>query len=171
VLYATGALLALPTFASPLLFDRYTLPLLPFLVVAALRSIQHRRPDGVMAWRWAPVVLLLAFAVVAQIDNKTKATLRWEAAEDVVEQGVLPEHVVMGTEWTGWMYYEKAVAYVRENNITDREALLASAYAIEDAAYIVGELSEPGYDVVRRIPYTAWLQGGQERAVLVLKRQ
>jgi 4-amino-4-deoxy-L-arabinose transferase-like glycosyltransferase len=171
MLYFTLALMGLLTFASPFLFDRYLLPLLPFLMVPALRKLQASANGRVAVWRWALVLPLLVFFLVAQTDYKVKAATRWEAAESVVVQGVLPEHVIMGTEWTGWMYYEKAVAYIREHGTTNASELVSSAYAIEDPEYIVAEMPVEGYDVVRRIPYTAWLEGGQERAVLVLKRR
>jgi hypothetical protein len=171
LLYVTAALIGLLTIAAPYLYDRYLLPLVPLLMVPALRTLQVTTIDRVQAWRWASVLVLLLFFVIAQTDHRAKATARWEAAEGIVAQGVLPEHVIAGFEWTGWMYYEKAVAYVRQSGTTDLRDLVGPTRVIEDAEYMVSEVQVEGYDVIRRLLYNAWLEGGQERAVLVLKRR
>jgi 4-amino-4-deoxy-L-arabinose transferase-like glycosyltransferase len=171
MLYTSAALLGTLTLASTFLFDRYLLPLIPFLMIPALYRLQGSTGRPAPGWRWALILPLLVFGLFAQLDFKSKATARWEAAESVVAQGVLPEHVRVGIEWTGWKYYDKAIAYVRSERMEDNEALLAPERAIDDPQYVVGELPLEGYDVVRRIPYSAWLEGGEERAVLVQKRK
>ena len=171
MLYATVIILGLVTVISPFMFDRYILPVLPFLVFPALRRLQAGGNPGVPVWRWVLVLPLLLFGLVAQVDYKSRAAARWEAAESLVAQGIPAEHVVAGFEWMGWNYYERAAEYVRQHDSANTSSLIWPANAIQDPEYVVGERALPDYDLEREVPYTAWLDGGQERAVLVQKRR
>ncbi len=171
MVYATVTILGLLTIISPFMFDRYLLPVLPFLMFPALRRLQAGANPGAPVWRWAMVLPLLLFGLVAQADFKSRATARWEAAESLVAQGIPADHVVAGFEWMGWKYYERAAEYVRQHDSANTSSLIWPANAIEDPEYVVGERSLPDYDPIREVPYTAWLEGGKERAVLVQKRR
>ncbi|HET6261307.1 MAG TPA: hypothetical protein VFG99_03580, partial [Chloroflexia bacterium] len=154
------------------LFDRYWLPLLPIIIAAALRrlspSTSVEQPTR-RQWQWALLVPLALFSLFAQRDFQEHATARWHGAEQLAAQGIPRQQIDAGYEWAGWYLYDEGAAYLRaERKFSD---IPFPGYALLDPVYLVSDIEIPGYTQVNSLSYTSWLNGGQERNVLLLKRK
>jgi 4-amino-4-deoxy-L-arabinose transferase-like glycosyltransferase len=195
ILYLLGMMLVGVVFVlTPFLFDRYWLALLPALCVPALRHLSIRRASiypepevnevGVesrveplrpaiirrMIWpRWALLAPLTLFSIVAMRDYKEHATARWQAGQSLVAQGIAVDHIDAGYEWDGFYNFKAGAQLIRDTH--DLSHINYPPDAVIDPVYMVGDLPEPGYSEIGSLPYRSWLDGGQERRVLLLKRK
>jgi hypothetical protein len=182
ILYMMCAVLAAITFIlPPVTFDRYLLPILPALMVPALRRMDDgRQPtlkrregtdDGrrMTVVRWLLLIPLALFSVVGMRDHMEHSALRWQAAESLVASGARYNQVDAGFEWLGHYMYRDGVEYIRRTG--DTTEIVFPVYAVLDAVYVVSDLPRDGYAQVGALPYHSWLEGGQTRNVLLLKRK
>lgn len=178
--YVVGLLIAAVTFISPFLFDRYLLPILPMLMLYPLRLLSAKEserpgtatvgaPARATLLPWLAIVHIALFSVLALHDYKEQATVRWEAAERLVEQGVKREQINAGFEWLGQYLFQEGVQYIHDTN--DYTHALYAATAVNDPVYVLGEAPVSGYTQVGASSYVAWLRGGQVVNVLTLKRK
>lgn len=154
-------------------YDRYFLPLLPMIVALVLWALRSVRMVTPLAW--VAVVVMGAFSVAGTHDHLTYQEATWKVAADAHAAGIDYVDIDGGAAWDGYRLYE----YSYENEVTiDLEALadldlegplLLSENDVEAwwipfyAAAVTGEYvvsSEVlvGYEVVERVPYSAWLQ-------------
>ena len=184
IVYATGVLLAMLTFASPYLFDRYVLPILPMMMLYPLRKmsshddrVQEPEQDHVSrtpshanpAFVAALILPMALFSLLAMRDYKAHSEARWEAAEGLVAGGVQRERVNGGYEWLSWFLFEEGIARMRALN---DPSLAGQPYqAVLDPTYLVGEWTHKEYRQIGSVPYDCWLCGGATRSVLVQERQ
>ena len=150
-------------YAGPLLliskicyFDRYFLPLMPLLMVAAcLASAQSGRISRVWAASALAVLLILGgFGVAGTHDYFGWNRARWKAYLDLVEVEKIPSTKVNGGyECNGWFSYRE-----RE----DWEKFIDNTYVIT-----LGPVD--GYEVIEQYPVRNWLPYGQDE-ILVLRR-
>jgi len=170
LLYALALLQIAATFiASSFLFDRYLLPILPLLIVPELRRLGSHQGTRGRDWQWALALPVALFAVVGQRDYMAHATVRWQAAEQLASQGVRHEQIDAGMEWAAWHSYKAAADFIREKQ--DFTHRFFPPGAILDPAFAISDSPRPGYIEIGSMSYESWLNGGQTRHVLLLKRE
>jgi len=169
LLYFLTFLLVAAVHMAAYLVDRYLLPVLPLLIVAELQRLSKTGTAGRSSWRWAIIVPLALFAVIGQRDYMAHATTRWQAAEQIASQGVRPEQIDAGMEWAGWYSYKAGEQYIRDKQ--DFTYLQFPPDAVLDPAFAVSDSPRPGYIEIGSMSYESWLNGGQPRRVLLLKRK
>jgi hypothetical protein len=81
-------------------FDRYTLPMLPPLLVVLLVSANYSRPAVVRSALC--MALTIALAVPIMLNALARDTARWDAAETLSRTDVPPMSIDAGLEWLGW---------------------------------------------------------------------
>jgi hypothetical protein len=124
------------------LYDRYLLPLVPFVLLFLLRdSAQWGRP----AWGYSLVALALlaTFTLVAKADFIDHNRARWEAGEWLTARAPLP--VDNGYDWNNWRGQSNGV-------------------------YIITDVHREGYRTEATFPYFSRLSGFTERYVLAESR-
>jgi hypothetical protein len=172
--YLLGLMLALTVlFVTPSLYDRYWLPVLPFLLLRGLRPSKQSSDEdtshrGVPIWRWLLLLPLALFSMVGQRDYMEHAAVRWQGAKQLVMQGAQYSQVDAGFEWQGWYLYEEGARRQREKSL--KKYIPFPPSLVLDPVYIVSDLPKRGYTEISRLPYSSWLNGGQERYVLLLRR-
>jgi 4-amino-4-deoxy-L-arabinose transferase-like glycosyltransferase len=172
LLYFLGLMTAgVVLFVTPFLFDRYWLALLPIAILASLKLLATRYTPLTQAHfhlRWLFLLPVALFSLISQADYSQHAQARWQAAEQLAAQGVPRRQVDAGYEWAGHYLYDEGAARIRaEGDFTN---IPFPAYAALDPKYTISDIHLPGYTQVGSIPYTSWLTGGQQRNVLLLKR-
>jgi 4-amino-4-deoxy-L-arabinose transferase-like glycosyltransferase len=161
------------TVVSPALFERYMLPILPLLVLFVLPRIAAMQNNGsasaVPTWRIILLVPFALFSLAGMADYRAYAGARWEAAEGLLREGIPPSQIDAGFEWIGWHLYDEGAKLVRAG---DKFPLTHHPpYAVLDPVYRVEGYLWEGYDEVRTVPYTSWLEGGQTRRIVVQRRR
>jgi 4-amino-4-deoxy-L-arabinose transferase-like glycosyltransferase len=179
MLYASGTMMAVAIFSlTPFVFDRYILPILPLLVVCALRGrsaqlevrdIERRETRAYKVARWAGVGALAVFSLVALRDYKEHAGARWAAGEGLLANGVTARQIYAGIEWMNWHLYEEGVRNVRASG--DYTHAGSPASALVDPVYVLSDQSLNGYSQTASVTYSSWLGGWTVRQVLVLRRK
>jgi 4-amino-4-deoxy-L-arabinose transferase-like glycosyltransferase len=174
LVYTVGVLLAAVTFASPFLYDRYLLPILPMLMLYPLRRMSLQASDPVnvrkqLRFGWLSVAPIALFSLLAMCDFQAHARARWDAAEQLVAAGAERNQVNAGFEWMGWYLFDRGVERVRQTG--DVKYLGAPYRAVLDPLYLISDLPQEGYMRIASVPYRAWLSGGQVNNVLVLRRK
>ncbi len=163
-------------------YDRYFLPLLPVLVALLLWALRPVRIVTPLAW--LAVLVMGAFSVAGTHDHLTYQEAAWEVAADAHAAGIDYVDIDGGAAWDGYRLYE----YSYENEVTiDLEALadldlegplLLSPNDVEawwipfyaaavTSEYIVSSEVLVGYEVVREVPYSAWLQSDYQYMYLL----
>jgi hypothetical protein len=153
-------------------YDRYFLPLLPVMVALLLWALRPVRIFTPLAW--LAVLIMAAFSVAGTHDHLTYQDAAWEVAADAHASGIDYIDIDGGAAWDGYRLYE----YSYDNEVTiDLEALagldlkgplLLSPNDVEawwipfyaaavTGDYVVSSEVLVGYEVVRRVPYSAWL--------------
>jgi 4-amino-4-deoxy-L-arabinose transferase-like glycosyltransferase len=166
-----GVVLAL----MPNLYDRYWLPVLPALMLPALRQIASvngenaNRAAGSIVARRLLVLPLALFAVVGQRDYMAHAAARWQGAETIVSRGARRNQVDAGFEWSGWHLFDEGARRVRQKPLA--KYIPFPPETVLDPVYVVSDLPLQGYTRADALPYTSWLDGGQTRQVLLLRRE
>jgi hypothetical protein len=171
LVYTAGMLLAVVTFASPFLFDRYLLPILPIPILYITRrmNVEAMKAHKQLKLAWLLVAPLALFSLLAMRDYRAHAKARWEAAEKLVAAGAQHEQVNAGFEWMGWYLFDSGVEHVRQTG--DAKYVGAPYRAVLDPLYLVSDRPHDGYTQVASIRYESWLSGGQLNKVLVLRRK
>ncbi|HVF98481.1 MAG TPA: glycosyltransferase family 39 protein [Chloroflexia bacterium] len=149
------------------LFDRYLLPVLPLLIIVALRILQ-RASQSPAWWRWAALVPIALFSVGGMHDVSTLSRLRWHRAETLVSSGVAHRNINAGFEWIGWHLHAEGEKLVREkplDAVSDMPGIVAL-----DPVYLFSEVPRTGYEQIDDTTYRVWLAGGAERRIMLLRR-
>jgi 4-amino-4-deoxy-L-arabinose transferase-like glycosyltransferase len=161
------------TVVSPALFERYMLPILPLLVLFALPRIATVNNKGgasaIPGWRHLLLVPFALFSLMGMADYRAYAGARWEAAEELLREGIPPSRIDAGFEWIGWHLYDEGAKLVRAGDKFPRTN--HPPYALLDPVYRVEGYLWDGYEEVRTVQYTSWLHGGQTRRIVVQRRR
>ncbi len=191
--YLAGLLVGLPSLLLTTNFmDRYLVPLIPFVILVALRRPQfkntiyptlairrqgaiYRAPTIRLIFYLSAIIFYLAFSLIAQRDYFAYAQARWDAGQWVISQGVKYEQLDGGYEWNGWWLYGQAAAAIRGQPDVHYPPGSAAGPgfppdAVIDPVWRLESAEDGGYHAVRQFGYTSWLDGGEIRYVLVLKR-
>jgi len=136
--------------------DRYLLPLLPLsvcLALVGLRDVHLSRPVAL-----ATLAVVAAISVAGTRDSLVFQKTIWETADATVASGVPPWKIDGGAPWGGYHLWEYSVANqipVQTHGVAWWLYVFAPA---SDSTYVVAGAPLEGYDVVRTIPYSSWLQ-------------
>jgi hypothetical protein len=94
---------------------------------------------------------------------------RWEVAGALAAAGVPRDHIDAGYEWEGeYLYGPATERIIRSGDYTNISFPIPG---LVDPEYVVSAFPLDGYRETGRRTFTAWLEGGIERPVLVLKRE
>ena len=97
--------------------DRYWLPILPFLIAGGLLSLKGRSLRAL-----APVMLVFAavagYGIAMHLDDYDALSARWQAAHDLIAQGVPYEKLENGYTWDAYYLYDKAVETLSSHDIS-----------------------------------------------------
>jgi 4-amino-4-deoxy-L-arabinose transferase-like glycosyltransferase len=168
LVYVLAGLLVPITFVLPnSLFDRYLLPVLPLVIIMALRILQ-RASHAPAWWRWAVMAPIALFSVGGMHDVAALSGLRWYRAETLADSGVAHHNINAGFEWIGWHLYEEGEKLVREKALATVSDM--PGMAVLDPVYLFSEVPQAGYEQIDETAYPVWLAGGAERRILLLKR-
>jgi hypothetical protein len=139
--------------------DRYLLPLLPLSILLAVWAVRDARIFQPLGW-----VIAAVFAVVSVVgarDYLVYMDTVWSMARQATEEGVPIDRLDAGSGWDGYHLYELSLAHPTRPR-TKNGAWWTSFYApITDSAYVVSGKPIPGYYVVRRRPYSYWMEDDQ----------
>ncbi len=177
--------------ATPFLFDRYWLAVLPLLMIAPLRRFSlpatdmpvepgmtgselppsDVRSSSPVSWplRWAALAAIALFSLLAIRDYREHATTRWQAAQSLLERGVPPTEIRAGYEVDGWYNFRSGAQYIRQTG--DMTHINYPPDAVINATYMVNDLPVKGYIQIGALTYRSWLDGGVVKQVLILQRQ
>lgn len=148
--------------------DRYLLPLLPIAIALLLWALRDIRL--VMPVAWVLTVLLGAFSVAAARDFFAFQEATWSMAEQAVDMGIPLTKLDGGASWDGYFLYDYSI----ENGIatqTVRGPWWTDLFGpATDSTYVVSTRPLPGYDVVREMAYSSWLEE-EDLQVLLLREQ
>jgi hypothetical protein len=86
--------------ASPVLYDRYQLVLIPGGLLIAATALGNRRPE------WVPATFVLAISAVltvaVQHDKLEWNRARWKLGQTALASGIKSSWIEGGLEWDGW---------------------------------------------------------------------
>jgi 4-amino-4-deoxy-L-arabinose transferase-like glycosyltransferase len=141
--YLVGVLVFAFTAAlSGTFFDRYLLPLLPFLILAALRGVRSwGRPARVFSV--AALVVIFTFSALLKLDAMDHTNARFQAAKWLTDHGTFPG--------AGYDYNR--------------------GFWAGDRPYQVADVQLPNFRVEATIPYLSRLSGFTTRYVLAQSRE
>jgi hypothetical protein len=160
----TGLALFAPIMLMELSFDRYLIPILPCLLLAAAVPAAGWKPSrAALAAGWAALALIACYSVVATHDFMELKRVQSRAYGDITGH-VRPEFVDGGWVLNG------PVSFGRHGGGRRGEPTKMLGW-YERADYIVGTRRAPGYRPVAAYPVKLWLTwGGPVRPILVQQR-
>ena len=159
---AIGAILPSVAFASVISLDRYILPMFPFGIVLAVWSCR-----GLRVWRVGLVlglVFIVGYSVVATRDNLEFHSAIWKLDRYANSIGVPNTELDGGAGWT--RYYLAGEG--KQVKLFPGAAALwwVTADNRTTAQYVVAGQPIPGYEIIRQLPYSQWLQTGPSSVYL-----
>ncbi len=168
-LYILTLLLLVGTFfVSRYWYPRYSLPLLPALIVLALlfcRSYAAR----LQGLSWAIIVLVALYSSVNHLESYAFTRLSWQAASNLVNEGVSLDHLDGGYAWNGYYMYDESMRRLRGQPLHAPDAYPPDL--VIDPQYRLAIAIQPGYRVVQSYSYFSPLSGFRDNTLLVLRRQ
>lgn len=138
--------------SSPSL-DRYLLPLLPLCVCLLVWALHGERLNRAVA-----SALVATFAVVSAAGTRDALVLQretWALAREARAEGVPADKLDAGAAWDGYFMNDASVGSPLRT--TDAPWWIEVWAPAIDSTYVVGTAPIPGYEVVRRRPYSSWL--------------
>jgi 4-amino-4-deoxy-L-arabinose transferase-like glycosyltransferase len=144
-----------------LLYDRYILPVLPILIVLALRAI----PPPRLAVAWAGVVIFAAISMLGMRDHLAYNRALWQTVRDLHEQGVDPSRIDGGYVINGWFQYAHP-----EHAPRDASARIFVPWltAGTEMPWTISNKPREGYMVISEHPVKRWI--GPDVTIYVLRR-
>lgn len=169
----TIALYFLLLMPAPLYFDRYVIPMMPFIVVAMVRPATNPTENSerfsigsIPALRAAAFTLVAAFAVFAVAGTRDYLMwnrLRWTALDELMRDGVSPTEIDGGFEFNGFYVYQPPFVRPRPDSSI-------SPWWVRRDTYQIAFGPVPGYTVVRKYTYQHWLPW-HVQTVVILRKQ
>jgi hypothetical protein len=148
--------------------DRYLLPLLPLAVVLTLWALGPVRLSLPLAWTLTIAIAL--FSVAGTRDMMVRQEAVWKLADETVASGVPLFKVDGGAAWSGYRLFEYSVTTPIAPPPGDSPWWVWVFAMAVDGTYVVGGRPLPGYDVVRTVPFSSWLEP-EPAHLYLLKRQ
>lgn len=144
-------------------FDRYFLLLVPLfmvLIVILNKDIAERDiGKKITAFALTMTFIWGGFTMAATHDYLAWNRTRWQALNDLMEQGVTPEYIDGGYEFNGW--YLNDVKYKPQRG--------KSYWWVNRDDYIISSGLLEGYQEVKRYPFTRWLLLKQDNIFVLHK--
>ncbi len=137
--------------------DRYLLPLIPLTIALALWALRGVRISLPLGWLVAAALAL--FSVAGTRDYLVFMSAIWTMGDEAVAAGVPLDRLDAGSGWDGYYLYE----YGREHRMRSRTPKGGPWWVYfyapaTDSAYVVSGKPLPRHRVIRRQPYSSWLQ-------------
>jgi hypothetical protein len=149
--------------------DRYWLPLLPFLIAAALGGLKFKSIFN-LAPAMAVLAALATFGIMAHLDDYNKVNTLWQAGRWLVSQGVPYDKIKDSYSWDGYFLHDEPA---RRFGSLDIKVIgrVYPPHLVIDPEYIVDFAPQPGYRVLRTYTYFSPLNRMTNVQVYVLHRQ
>lgn len=129
-------------------FDRYLLPILPFVLIAGVRSLTFNWTQKVVVGTLTLCMLALTIAGTHRYFRFHEARVR--LAERLVARGIAPDQIEAGYEWTGFYLANRPRAHVL-NFTPEWSPWYIKQYAPgHPMEYIISFIPLGGYEVVDR---------------------
>jgi len=163
VLILSAILIYLFLFGVRYPFDRHFLFLLPLFMVLLVISNNYINEQDIgkkiTAFALTMIFIWGGFTIAATHDYLAWNRTRWQALNDLMEQGVTPEYIDGGYEFNGW--YLNDIKYQKQRG--------KSYWWVNRDDYMISSGLLKGYQEVKRYPFTRWLLLKQDN-VFVLHR-
>ena len=165
---STFVLLCAAIYLLPLLvagfFDRYLIPVIPFLAAVAIpRSGPPIAAKSVrLGFCWAGLLLgvLSVFAVCGTRDYLAWNRVRWAALRELMEnRHAKPEEIDGGFEFNGYYLYDPDY----------KQDLHKSWWWVKNDTYLVAFGGVPGYHVIKAYSYRQWMPPRSAQVVVLQK--
>jgi hypothetical protein len=161
----TSLLMLVLTLTTYWFWDEYLLVFVPLSIFLALRAGEIVQRGFVLGGLVCAALLL--YGVIEIGGNLSWNAARWQAGQKLIAQGVSPETIDGGFEWTGWYEFETTLPQALAQGQWSDQFAWAS---LTPDRYILAFEALPGYRVVDRVPYHAPLLG-YTGDVYVLERE
>jgi hypothetical protein len=109
----------------------------------------------------------MIYNIVGMQDYLAWTTVRWNAAEKLLAQGIGPESIDGGDEWVGWHEFETVLPIARA---TGRGHDMLEWMNVNPKLYLLAFERLPGYAVVEEVTYPRLLSPADGH-IFVLHRQ
>ncbi|NCR42224.1 MAG: glycosyltransferase family 39 protein [Microcystis aeruginosa W13-11] len=163
VLILSTILIYLFLFGVKYPFDRYFLFLLPLFMVLLVISNNYINEQyigkKITAFALTMIFIWGGFTMAATHDYLAWNRTRWQALNDLMEQGVTPEYIDGGYEFNGWYL----------NDIKYKQQRGKSYWWVNRDDYIISSGLLEGYQEVKRYPFTRWLLLKQDNIFVLHK--
>ncbi|MDQ3780217.1 MAG: hypothetical protein M3354_06715 [Chloroflexota bacterium] len=147
--------------------DRYLLPIVPLAVCIALWALRDLRL--VMPLAWLTMALYGVIAVAGTRDFLVFQDATWKLAQQTVEEGVPMTHLDAGAAWDGYYLWELSQGMGIPPQTANGPWWTSLFAPATDSTYLISSTPIFGYDVVRQVIYSSWLD--PEPTVLYLSRR
>ncbi|OPF17352.1 hypothetical protein B1L04_15140 [Microcystis aeruginosa KW] len=163
VLILSAILIYLFLFGVKYPFDRYFLFLLPLFMVLLVISNNYINEQyigkKITAFALTMTFIWGGFTMAATHDYLAWNRTRWQALNDLMEQGVTPEYIDGGYEFNGW--YLNDIKYQKQRG--------KSYWWVNRDDYMISSGLLEGYQEVKRYPFTRWLLLKQDNVFVLHK--
>lgn len=163
VLILSAILIYLFLFGVKYPFDRYFMFLLPLFMVLLVISNncinEQYIGKKITAFALTMIFIWGGFTIAATHDYLAWNRTRWQALNDLMEQGVTPKYIDGGYEFNGW--YLNDVKYKPQRG--------KSYWWVNRDDYMISSGLLEGYQEVKRYPFTRWLLLKQDNVFVLHK--
>ncbi|MDB9423177.1 glycosyltransferase family 39 protein [Microcystis aeruginosa CS-563/04] len=163
VLILSAILIYLFLFGVKYPFDRYFLFLLPLFMVLLVISNNYINEQyigkKITAFALTMIFIWGGFTMAATHDYLAWNRTRWQALNDLMEQGVTPEYIDGGYEFNGWYL----------NDVKYRPQRGKSYWWVNRDDYMISSGLLEGYKEVKRYPFARWLLLKQDNVFVLHK--
>ena len=137
--------------------DRYLLPLVPLTIALALWALRGVRISLPLGWIVAAALAL--FSVAGTRDYLVFMRAVWAMGDEAVAAGVPLDRLDAGSGWDGYYLYEYGLEHHIRSRTPKGGPWWVYFYApATDSAYVVAGKPLPGHHVIKKQPYSSWLQ-------------
>jgi hypothetical protein len=144
-----------------LLYDRYILPVLPILIVLALRAI----PPPKLWVAWAGVIIFGAISMLGMRDHLAYNRELWQTVRDLHEQGIDPSRIDGGYVINGWFQYAHPEHAPRDASGQIFVPWLTNG---TEMPWTISNKPREGYNVISEHAVKRWI--GPDVTIYVLRR-
>ena len=148
--------------------DRYLLPLLPISVCLALWALADVRIALPVGW-----IAVAVYAVVSTAGARDYLVFMdnvWDIAREANDAGVPNDKLDAGSGWDGYHLYERSLTDPVRSRTPNGPWWIGFYAPHTDSTYLVAGRPQPGYVIVRRHPYSLWLERQQTYLYLLRRR-
>jgi Dolichyl-phosphate-mannose-protein mannosyltransferase len=155
-------------------WDRYFVPAVPFLLLAAPSSVAPSLPiaclpqsseSSTTSYRIVSIVLILfmtIYSICGTHDYLNWNRARWRALSDVTVSGkAKPEEIDGGFEFNGWYLYAPDFKASKGKNF----------WWVQRDDYVVAFGELPGYRIAKEFDYSNWLPPTHRKVLLLRKAE